>query len=278
MCNAMQIKFIREMFMKNRTNKNRGFTLVELLVVISIIALLLAVLMPALGKARKLAQRAVCMAHLGQLSLASMTYAQNNNGKFPHQYADNKTNHKLIKDPLTTTDADAQDSWIKHIFPYIKKMEHFRCPANKGNNTEDRNFPPNEKNDFSLTYNGVIAQFGGANMKRTSQTVVFYDDPSRSNMSIVRPFYYTADATAIAQIKTGRYWSGWMRFMDGGLQNQMHDGRKCFSFLDGHVKHEKWQDVTSMWFGLLISRKYIDGQEKEVSGYDHTDRTGAIKW
>jgi prepilin-type N-terminal cleavage/methylation domain-containing protein len=81
----MQIKFIREMFMKNRTNKNRGFTLVELLVVISIIAVLLAVLMPAMGKARRLAQRAVCMSRLQQLTLSGMAYSQSNNGQ-PFSY------------------------------------------------------------------------------------------------------------------------------------------------------------------------------------------------
>ena len=61
--------------------KNKGFTLVELLVVISIIALLMAVLLPALTKARRTAKRVVCMSNMKQLLIAWMAYAENNDGK-----------------------------------------------------------------------------------------------------------------------------------------------------------------------------------------------------
>ncbi len=58
-----------------------GFTLVELLVVISIIALLMAILLPALARAREQAKRIVCLSNLKQLTLAWMTYASANNDK-----------------------------------------------------------------------------------------------------------------------------------------------------------------------------------------------------
>jgi prepilin-type N-terminal cleavage/methylation domain-containing protein len=64
--------------------KRKGFTLVELLVVISIIALLMAILMPALGMVRKMAQRAVCGANLAGLHKALLTYAQSHGGDYPH--------------------------------------------------------------------------------------------------------------------------------------------------------------------------------------------------
>ena len=53
-----------------RRNGEEGFTLVELLVVIAIIALLMAILLPALGRAREMGKRAVCLVHIKQLQLA----------------------------------------------------------------------------------------------------------------------------------------------------------------------------------------------------------------
>jgi prepilin-type N-terminal cleavage/methylation domain-containing protein len=61
-----------------------GFTLVELLVVISILAVLMAVLLPALGKARRLARRAVCASNLRQVGIAIATYgAMDSYGRLP---------------------------------------------------------------------------------------------------------------------------------------------------------------------------------------------------
>jgi prepilin-type N-terminal cleavage/methylation domain-containing protein len=60
--------------MERNKMKKKGFTLVELLVVIAIIAMLLAILMPALGKVRQLAQRMVCGTNLGGIGKAMLTY------------------------------------------------------------------------------------------------------------------------------------------------------------------------------------------------------------
>jgi prepilin-type N-terminal cleavage/methylation domain-containing protein/prepilin-type processing-associated H-X9-DG protein len=61
--------------------KRKGFTLVELLVVIGIIALLIALLLPSLAKARKQANNTKCLANLHQLALAYQMYLTNNAGK-----------------------------------------------------------------------------------------------------------------------------------------------------------------------------------------------------
>jgi prepilin-type N-terminal cleavage/methylation domain-containing protein/prepilin-type processing-associated H-X9-DG protein len=70
-----------------------GFTLVELLVVISIIALLMAVLLPALGKAREQAKMIACLANLKQWGVVAYTYAEDNSGNLwsggANQYAIN---------------------------------------------------------------------------------------------------------------------------------------------------------------------------------------------
>ena len=65
--------------------KKRGFTLIELLVVVAIIAMLLAILMPALNKVKKIAQRVVCGTNLKGLGNAQVVYANDYNGQYACQ-------------------------------------------------------------------------------------------------------------------------------------------------------------------------------------------------
>lgn len=60
-----------------------GFTLVELLVVVAIIALLLAVMLPALGRARRAARSAICRTHLAELGRQTHLFATEHNGELP---------------------------------------------------------------------------------------------------------------------------------------------------------------------------------------------------
>ena len=62
--------------------EGRGFTVLELLVVVAIIALLLTVVLPALGWAREAARRANCMSNLRQLGIADFSFANDNRGRF----------------------------------------------------------------------------------------------------------------------------------------------------------------------------------------------------
>lgn len=64
------------------TNPRSGFTLVELLVVIAVIAVLLAILLPSLRKVKALAKRVVCKSNLKQLALAWQVYLDENDGYF----------------------------------------------------------------------------------------------------------------------------------------------------------------------------------------------------
>lgn len=63
--------------------RSAGFTLVELLVVIGIIALMLSILLPALGKVRESSRQIKCLSNLRQLSLATVQYCNDNNGYYP---------------------------------------------------------------------------------------------------------------------------------------------------------------------------------------------------
>ena len=68
----------------NSHSKNkRGFTIIELLVVISIVAVLIAILLPAIGKARETARRAICQGNLRHWFLATEIYANDARDYYP---------------------------------------------------------------------------------------------------------------------------------------------------------------------------------------------------
>ncbi len=89
--------------MRQKPANHQGFTLIELLVVISIIALLVGILLPALGAARRTAQRISCASNLRQVGIAMTVYATGNDDYLPYAfYHENAIQtrwwHRLILD------------------------------------------------------------------------------------------------------------------------------------------------------------------------------------
>ena len=81
----------------------RAFTLVELLVVIGIIAVLISILLPSLGRARRSAQAVQCRNNLRQVAIAMLMYAGDNAGMLPNYGYTDATNLIIPYDPSTTT-------------------------------------------------------------------------------------------------------------------------------------------------------------------------------
>ncbi len=99
--------------------KQRGFTLVELLVVIAIIALLMSILMPALGRARKQAKAVICYSNLKQMGIAFGMYTGDNDGYF---------NEGFMGKPPCTSYKDDSNWWIDALKPYYQNNDVCLCP------------------------------------------------------------------------------------------------------------------------------------------------------
>jgi prepilin-type N-terminal cleavage/methylation domain-containing protein len=98
------------------TQKRRGFTLVELLVVIGIIALLISILLPALSKARKAANTTKCLANMHSIGNALQIYVANNNGYIPG--SPNTTGRFL----LSTGFSNSNTPGINQIFDWMSPI------------------------------------------------------------------------------------------------------------------------------------------------------------
>src|SRR6185437_6222686 len=109
-----------------RDNSQWAFTLIELLVVIAIIAILAAMLLPALAHAKELGKRAYCLNSMRQLGLAVRMYVDDNQNHFPPHMGSNRWPNRLYDD-------------------YGKNLKILLCPSETTNNPASfgtTNYPP----------------------------------------------------------------------------------------------------------------------------------------
>jgi prepilin-type N-terminal cleavage/methylation domain-containing protein/prepilin-type processing-associated H-X9-DG protein len=104
-------------------NSRLAFTLIELLVVVAIIALLISILLPALGRARDSAKTAVCASNMHQQLLALQYYGEDNNRRMP---LINGLNNLGVNGPYF------QYQTIFAFYPYVLNLDLFKCPAATG--------------------------------------------------------------------------------------------------------------------------------------------------
>ena len=114
--------------------QRKGFTLIELLIVIAVIATLIAILLPVVGRAREAARRAQCASNIRQIIMAAQLTAMDLNGRYP-------TTNRVYDGPLSGVDRGNKTdndhvTWInRRLHDHWKRMSintlTFTCP-NRG--------------------------------------------------------------------------------------------------------------------------------------------------
>jgi len=233
-----------------------GFTLIELLVVIAIIAILAAMLLPALAKAKDHAKSIGCVSNCRQLGLGAMLYANDNQDYLP------PINSLPFDKP---TESTRTNWWFILIQPYLAGLNNtnsgtvWRCPTVKdaditaANNNyfkmPSQGYGPSQNTSVGNQYinyppaPGVNGSKKLSQLRRPSQLWLYGDN----GVAKITPWPdtqptcgYNTDVTLDAPDPS----SGWT----GGLYKQpaiRHDSntRAVFVFCDGHVEKWKWTDL-----------------------------------
>lgn len=165
----------------------RGFTLIEILVVIAIVAILAGILFPVFSQAKAKAQQTSCQSNLKQLGSALQIYIQDYDESYPPVYIDPQTH--VIPDSLQEDNAQWKGlSWTERVYPYVKNEQVYKCPSD---GAPAQRLPVNARFLNSYAYNplfgtapdpttpdrlmtGSLAQ---AQINNVSDVAMFWDTP-----------------------------------------------------------------------------------------------------
>jgi len=212
-----------------------GFTLVELLVVISIISMLMSIMLPGLSRAREAAKRVVCLNRLRQLTLAWMTYSMDNDDRLcsPDTYWNTTPGSSYwVADgpPLPSNNVGGTETAIENgiLWPYTERTpDLYKCKSDASGFLRSYSIS-NTMGGYA--YPGV-RPFGTLDVSGSSRKIVFIDAASRTEWIVgsFRPIDVSS--------KTPRW-----RIENGHNITARHGDGCNMSFADHHCEYWKWKD------------------------------------
>jgi prepilin-type N-terminal cleavage/methylation domain-containing protein/prepilin-type processing-associated H-X9-DG protein len=273
---------------QNRPNVRtslKAFTLVELLVVIGIIALLISILLPTLGRVRDQAVTTKCLANMTQIGTAFTMYVNDNKGNMP--YAEPDMAWKPWAAQFYGTGTPSQpyhfNNVHRHLMKYLNgrirsgqtevtlSSQIFRCP-----NAED--FPTSANRPFELsntnyTFNGVMIRRKVTSVRKSSSFIIASESRYAWNASAMRPYPAVGAGIATANLDTLEY-RQWMWVESGATAGQnkllnltLHRKQSSGNvvYLDGHAGTVDYREIRPTDFGLTDSA--IAGQGLATDTY-----------
>jgi prepilin-type N-terminal cleavage/methylation domain-containing protein len=257
-----------------RFNRRRtmGFTLVELLVVIGIIALLISILLPALNAAKERANRVKCASNLRQIGQGMMLYANDNKGQYPRTRYTPGTAIKAFTmpaalDPFATTGPAINDCTAS-MFLLIRQAdlnpEVFTCPSSNQDKDTLNNIQSTSRSNFTDA-NGQTLSYSLANPYPSSAAITA---GYKYNTSQVADFAIAADRNECGNrvaAQNPNTTSANIKLMNS--KNHEAEGQNVM-YNDGHVE---W--CTSPFVGANRDHIYASGGVTEAGVFKVVDQT-----